>query len=57
MDGDIKQKSHCPTCGHDFDEEGAPWNPPVETVICPVCGEKTDPADLITEDDDYSWVL
>lgn len=25
--------------------------------FCPVCGEKTDPADLITEDDDYSWVL
>lgn len=47
---DEMKKNCCPICGHEFEEIN-------DINVCPNCGEVSKPEDLITEDDDYLWVM
>lgn len=55
--GETKPKTQCPICGHDFIVE------PGEIRAANTCprmhsgGQSFAPEELITEDDDYAWVL
>jgi len=46
----MENNNCCPICGYKF-EEVLPIN------VCPNCKEESKEEELISEDDDYLWVL